>query len=80
MQWLQYPRQEVSIIRREEHCVPEAGMQCSSRLAHRVLKEASLTALGATGVRLRSPVLFAFRRESQKTLAAQGASSGTLRR
>ena len=27
MQWLQYPRQEVSIIRREEHCVPEAGMQ-----------------------------------------------------
>ena len=28
-------------------------------------------ALGATGVRLRSPVLFAFQREIQKTLAAQ---------
>ena len=28
-------------------------------------------ALGATGVRLRSPVLFAVQRESQKTLAAQ---------
>ena len=26
-QWLQYPKQQFSIIRGEEHCVPEAGMQ-----------------------------------------------------